>query len=59
MDERAKVMITDKLIFSGVQFNHTRDYHTRDFDRIDIKRFMDRYWSRDLLQSRSRDDRVA
>ena len=52
-------MITDKLIFSGVQFNHTRDYHTRDFDRIDIKRFMDRYWSRDLLQSRSRDDRVA
>ncbi len=52
VDERAKVMITDKLIFSGVQFNHTRNYHTRDFDRTDIKTFMDRYLSRDLVQSR-------
>ena len=52
IDERAKVMITDKLIFSGVQFNHTRNYHTRDFDKTDIKTFMDRYLSRDLIQSR-------
>ena len=52
VDERAKVMITDKLIFSGVQFNHTRNYHTKDFDRTDIKTFMDRYLSRDLVQSR-------
>ena len=47
-----KVMLTDKLIFSGVQFNHTRDYHTKDFDKTDIKTFMDRYLSRDLEQSR-------
>ena len=52
VDERAKVMITDKLIFSGVQFNYTRNYHTRDFDKTDIKTFMDRYLSRDLEQSR-------
>ena len=57
VDERAKVMITEKLIFSGVQFNHarnyhTRNYHTRDFYRTDIKTFMDRYLSRDLVQSR-------
>ena len=52
VDEREKVMITDKLIFSGVQFNHTRDYHTKDFDKTDIKTFMDRYLSRDLEQSR-------
>ena len=52
VDERAKVMITDKLIFSGVQFNHTRNYHTKDFDRTDIKTFMDRYLSRDLVQAR-------
>ena len=52
VDERAKVMLTDKLIFSGVQFNHTRDYHTRDFDKTDIKTFMDRYLSRDLEQTR-------
>ena len=52
VDEREKVMLTDKLIFSGVQFNHTRDYHTKDFDKTDIKTFMDRYLSRDLEQSR-------
>ncbi len=52
VDEREKVMLTDKLIFSGVQFNHTRDYHTRDFDKTDIKTFMDRYLARDLEQSR-------
>ena len=52
VDERAKVMITDKLIFSGVQFNHTSNYRIRDFDRTDIKIFMDRYLSRDLVQSR-------
>ena len=52
VDEREKVMLTDKLIFSGVQFNHTRDYHTKDFDKTDIKTFMDRHLARDLEQSR-------
>ena len=51
VDERAKVMITDKLIFSGVQFNNTRKYHTEDFNKTDIKRFMDEYFSKDLVQS--------
>lgn len=52
VDERAKMMLTDKLIFAGVQFKHTRDYHTEDFDRTDIKTFMDKYLSKELEQSR-------
>ena len=52
VDEKARMMITEKLIFAGVQFNKERNYHTRDFDRTDIKIFMDRYLSRDLVQSR-------
>ena len=52
VDEKEKIMITEKLIFAGVQFNHTRDYHTKDFDKTDIKTFMDKYLSRDLVQSR-------
>ena len=52
VDEKSHMMITEKLIFAGVQFNHTRDYHTKDFDKTDIKTFMDRYLSRDLEQSR-------
>ncbi len=52
VDEKEKVMLTDKIIFSGVQFDYTRDYHTRNFDKTDIKTFMDKYLSRDLVQSR-------
>ena len=52
VDERAKMMITEKLIFAGVQFNKERNYHTRDFDKTDIKTFMDRYLARDLVQVR-------
>ena len=52
VDERAKMMLADKLIFAGVQFKHTSDYHTRDFDKTDIKTFMDRYLSKELEQAR-------
>ena len=53
VDERAKMMLTDKLIFAGVQLKNTSDYHTKDFDRTDIKTFMDRYFlSKELEQSR-------
>ena len=52
VDKKEKIMLTDKLIFSGVQFKHTRDYHTRDFDKTDIKTFMDRYLSKELEQAR-------
>ncbi len=51
VDEKAKIMITEKLIFSGVQFNHERNYHTEDFDKTDIKKFMDDYFANDLVQS--------
>ena len=46
------MMLADKLIFAGVQFKHTRDYHTKDFDRTDIKTFMDTYFAKELVQSR-------
>ena len=51
VDEREKMMITEKIIFAGVQFNNERNY-TGNFDRTDIKTFMDRYLSRELVQSR-------
>ena len=52
VDEKSHTMITEKLIFAGVQFNKESNYHTEDFDKTDIKTFMDRYLSRDLEQSR-------
>ena len=52
VDERAKMMLTDKVIFSGVQFNREENYHTGDFYKTDIKKFMDTYFARELVQSR-------
>ena len=52
VDEKSRMMITEKLIFAGVQFNKESNYHTKDFDKTDIKTFMDRYLARDLEQSR-------
>ncbi len=53
VDEKAKVMITDKIIFSGVKFNNRGGIYTiKDFDKSNIKIFMDKYFSRDLVQSR-------
>ena len=50
VDEKAKIMITEKIMFAGVQFKHEGDYKTEDFDKTDIKQFMDKYWSKDILQ---------
>ena len=52
VDEKARIMLTEKLIFAGVQFNATNDYHTRECDKTDIKIFMDKYLSKELEQSR-------
>ena len=52
VSERDKLMLAEKIIFAGVQFKHEGDYHTEDFGKTDIKTFMDRYLSRDLIQSR-------
>ena len=53
VDKKAKVMITDKLIFSGVQFAETGPYRIEDFDKTNIKKFMDGPFARDLLQTRT------
>ena len=51
VDKKAKIMITEKLIFAGVQFNYERNYRTENFDKTDIKFFMDTYLSKELEQS--------
>ena len=50
VDEEAHIMITEKIIFAGVQFNKENNYYTEDFDKTNIKTFMDRYFAKDLEQ---------
>ncbi|MBO5138227.1 MAG: AAA family ATPase [Bacilli bacterium] len=51
VDEKAHIMLAEQLIFSGVQFNRTRNYHTSDWENTDIKEFMDKYLSKDIVQN--------
>ena len=49
-DEKEKIMVTEELIFAGVQFNNESDYKG-DFENTDIKLFMDKYLSKELFQN--------
>ncbi len=54
-DLKSYIMITENLIFAGVQFNSVNYYKMdfdKNFDKTGIKIFMDRYLSRDLEQSK-------
>lgn len=54
IDERTNIALSKKLIFSGVQFKHERNYKG-DFRTTDIKEFMDRYFSKDITPSFSKE----
>lgn len=49
-DKKAKILLAEKLLFAGVQFNHERNYKG-DFDKTDIKYFLDNCFAKDLLQN--------
>ncbi len=40
VDEKSRMMITEKLIFAGVQFNKESNYHTKDFDKTEYKNIL-------------------
>lgn len=50
IDEKSDIALSEKLLFAGVQFNHERNYKG-DFRTTDIKKFMDRYFSKDIIPS--------
>ena len=52
VDEKAKLMITEKLVFAGVQFNKERNYKTQNFGKTDIKKFMDTCFAKEIVQNR-------
>ncbi len=52
VDEEADIALSEKLLFSGVQFKNQCDYNG-DFDKTDIKQFMDNYFSKEIIPSRA------
>ena len=55
VDEKARIMTTDKLILSGIPFELERE-NTKNpegrFDRTSIKEFMDEYLAKEMFQVR-------
>ena len=54
IDKKTNIALSKKLIFSGVQFNNKSNYQG-DFARTDIKEFMDKYFSKEIAPSFSRE----
>lgn len=50
IDEKANIALSKKILFSGVQFQNDAEYDG-DFDRTDIKKFMDRYFSKEMSRA--------
>jgi len=50
IDEKTNIVLSKKLIFSGVQFNRERNYKG-NFNKTDIKKFMDKHFSKDIIPS--------
>ena len=47
VDENEKIMLSDKILFAGIQFNNAGIYDG-NFEETDIKRFMDNYFSKEI-----------
>ena len=47
VDENEKIMLSDKILFAGIQFNNAETYDG-NFEETDIKRFMDNYFSKEI-----------
>ncbi len=54
IDEKSDIALSERLLFAGVQFKHERNYKG-DFRTTDIKEFMDRYFSKDITPSFSKE----
>ena len=50
IDEKKDIALSERILFAGVQFNHEYHYQ-RDFSSSDIKKYMDTYFSKDIISS--------
>ena len=49
VDEKAKIMMTEKIIFAGIRFN--KENNDGSFNNSEIKHFIDMYWSKEIAQN--------
>ena len=54
VDEKADIMLSKKIIFSGVQFQRYRDYEKGNFDETDIYKFMEKYFIKEIIPNNTK-----
>lgn len=55
VDEKAKILVSEKLIFSGVEFDGFRKATVHmDFEKTDIKKFLDDYLVKEMFQNQKK-----
>ena len=52
IEEKTNIALSKKAIFSGVNFDRERKYKCK-FKKTDIKKFMDKYFSKEIIPSNS------
>ena len=50
IDEKSDIALSERILSAGVQFKHERNYKG-DFSTTDIKKFMDKYFSKEIISS--------
>ena len=50
VDEKEDIALSERILFAGVQFKNESDYKG-DFSTTDIKKFMDTYFSKDIIRT--------
>jgi len=54
VDEKANIALSKKILFSGIQFSKSIEYDG-DFYKTDIKEFMDKYFSKEIIPNVTRE----
>ncbi len=50
VDENTNIALSEKILFSGVQFSFGLDNDIVNFENSNLKRFMDNYFSKDIVK---------
>ena len=55
VDEKTKTMLTEKILFAGIRYNEK----CADFNQTEIKKFINEYWSKEIMQKESNECKMA
>ena len=57
VDEKTKTMLTEKILFAGIRYSENEK--SANFNKIEIKSFINEYWSKEILQKECNECKMA